>query len=220
LLRHLLGKLVMQERLLAYLSRIVGDPVVIGQQVALSSTQRAQLISWLNSNGVPVDINRFKSNLISVDQIMAIAEGRNDPVSPSLAQPAPANRPNVTQPMTHRPAAQPAAANMLGLGIDIQAKSKMPKADDYRTDHFYKRNFTARELAHCIEKADPLESFTGIWAAKEAILKTGAATRSDSGELASIEVLYDASGAPTHQGCLLSISHEADLAVAVCIRLG
>ena len=113
-----------------------------------------------------------------------------------------------------------AAPVMLGLGIDIQAKSKMPKASDFRTDAFYKRNFTDRELAHCIEKADPLESFTGIWAAKEAILKAGAAARSETGELANIEVAYEASGAPTHPGCLLSISHEADLAVAVCIHCG
>ena len=210
----------MKDRLLTYLSRIVGDPVIAGQQVALSSTQRVQLISWLNSNGVPADINRFKSNLISVDQILAMAEGREVPDVPPTAQPAAVNRPVAVRRVAARAAPTIAAPVMLGLGIDIQAKSKMPAANDYRTDPFYKRNFTDRELAHCIEKADPLESFTGIWAAKEAILKAGAAARSESGEVANIEVVYEASGAPTHPGCLLSISHEADLAVAVCIRCG
>ena len=210
----------MQDRLLAYLSRIVGDAVIAGQQVALSSTQRVQLISWLNSNGVPADINRFKSNLVSVDEVLAMAQGRDASVASPSAQPIATNRAVAAQRVLPRAAPPRTAPVMLGLGIDIQAKSKMPKASDYRTDPFYKRNFTDRELAHCIEKADPLESFTGIWAAKEAILKAGAAARSDSGELAHIEVAYEASGAPTHPGCLLSISHEADLAVAVCIRCG
>ena len=208
----------MKERLLTYLGRIVGDAVVAGQQVALSSIQRVQLISWLNSNGVPADINHFKSNLISVGQILALSEGRIDPVSPQPAPHVPINRQSIVRPLAHQAAPQPAAANMLGLGIDIQAKSKMPRADDHRTDAFYKRNFTDRELAHCIEKADPIESFTGIWAAKEAILKAGAATRSDKGELANIEILYDMSGAPYYSDCLISISHESDLAVAICIR--
>ncbi len=220
MLRDLLGKLVMKDRLIAYLNRIVGDTVIVGQQVALSSTQRVQLISWLNSNGVPTDINKFKSNLISVDQILAMAEGRDVPAGPQSAKPTTTNRPVAARRAAAREALVLAAPVMLGLGIDIQAKSKMPQTSDYRTDPFYKRNFTDRELAHCIEKADPLETFTGIWAAKEAILKSGAATRSQSGELANIEVVYDALGAPTHPGCLLSISHEADLAVAVCIRCG
>lgn len=218
MLRDLLGKLVMEDRLLAYLSRIVGDPVIAGQQVALSSTQRVQLISWLNSNGVPADINRFKSNLISVDQILAIADGRDAPAKPHTPKKVMPGRPASARPAAAPPARGNAAPPVLGLGIDIQAKSKMPATSDYRNDTFYRRNFTDREFAHCIEKADPLESFTGIWAAKEAILKAGAATRSDGGELANIEIQYDPSGAPNYAGCLLSISHEADLAVAVCIR--
>jgi phosphopantetheine--protein transferase-like protein len=218
LLRNVLGKLVMNDRLLAYLSRIVGDVVIAGQQVALSSTQRVQLISWLNSNGVPADINKFKSNLISVDHILAMAEGRDVPVASPSAKPAAPNRPVAARRVMARATPPLVAPVMLGLGIDIQAKSKMPAASDHRTDPFYKRNFTERELAHCIEKADPLESFTGIWAAKEAILKAGGATRADNGELANIEILYDSSGAPNYAGCLLSISHEADIAVAVCMR--
>lgn len=209
----------MKDRLLAYLSRIVGDPVIEGQQVALSSMQRVQLISWLNSNNVPAAVNHFKSNLISVNQILAIAEGRDPPSAPKPAHPIAATRPVAVRQVAARPTPPIAAPAMLGVGIDIQAKSKMPMACDYRTDPFYTRNFAAREIAHCIEKADPHESFTGIWAAKEAILKAGAATRSDSGELSNIEIQYDPSGAPNFSGCLISISHEADIAVAVCIRL-
>lgn len=208
----------MKDRLLAYLGRIIGEPVVAGTQVALSSTQRVQLISWLNSNGAPADINRFKSNLISVDQILAIADGRDTPVAPRSAKQVAPFQSAKARPMTAPAARSNNAPSMLGLGIDIQAKSKMPVASDYRTDTFYRRNFTDREFAHCIEKADPLESFTGIWAAKEAILKAGGAMRADNGELANIEILYDSSGAPNYAGCLLSISHEADIAVAVCIR--
>jgi phosphopantetheine--protein transferase-like protein len=179
-----------------------------------------QLISWLNSNGVPADINRFKSNLIAIDQLVAIADGREVLALPAVTKSTSAPRSAVWRPTAARSTPTHSAPAMLGVGIDMQARSKMPEATDYRTDNFYKRNFSERELAHCIEKADPLESLAGIWAAKEAILKAGAATRSETGELASIEIVHNAAGAPTHPGCLLSISHEADLAVAVCIRCG
>ncbi|MFZ1564629.1 holo-ACP synthase, partial [Sphingorhabdus sp.] len=202
------------ERLLAYLSKILGEPVAAGAQVALSSTQRVQLVSWLNSNGIATDINRFKSNLIRIDQILAGTESPAVSAAPAASPTAPKR---TTPPKKYAVASAPAP---LGLGIDIQPRSKMPETSDFRADAFYKRNFTGHELAHCIEKADPLESLAGIWAAKEAILKAGAATQSDTGELAGIEVIHDASGAPAFPGCLLSISHEAGLAVAVCIRCG
>lgn len=204
----------MEEKLLAYVSRMTGEPVAAGNQVILSSTQRVQLIGWLNAQGVAADINRFKSNLIAVDQLLAIAAGTDLPEVRSESKLAP-RKPAL--PSKRYAAAAPA---MLGIGIDIQPVSAMPEANDYRTDSFYKGNFSARELAHCIEKGNPRESLAGIWAAKEAVLKAGAASRNESGELAGIEISHDTGGAPSYPGCLISISHEAGIAVAVCIRLG
>jgi phosphopantetheine--protein transferase-like protein len=204
----------MEEKLLAYVSRMTGEQVAAGTQVILSSTQRVQLIGWLNAQGVTADINRFKSNLISVDQLLAIAAGSDVPDAPMQSGTT-----------TVRKVALPtkkysviASSQMLGVGIDIQPVEAMPEAGDYRTDSFYKGNFSARELAHCIEKGAPRESLAGIWAAKEAVLKAGAATRPANGALGEIEITHDAAGAPGYPGCLISISHDAGIAVAVCIR--
>lgn len=206
----------MEEKLIAYVSRMAGEPVAAGQQIILSSTQRVQLIGWLNGQGVTADINRFKSNLISVDQLLDLAAGR--PVTEALT--GDKDEKGQTKKQRAKSYSVGPVAPMRGIGIDIQPISAMPETTDYRADNFYKRNFTDRELAHSIQKGDPRESLAGIWAAKEAVLKAGAAVRSSSGEMADIEIVYDATGAPGFPGCLVSISHAAGVAVAVCIRLG
>jgi phosphopantetheine--protein transferase-like protein len=213
---HLLGELVMEEKLLAYMTRLTGAPVSGGSQVILSSTQRVQLIGWLNAQGVSANINSFKSNLISVDRLLAIAAGKE--ASASSADPA--GTPIRKHALPSKRYAVAAAPAMLGVGIDIQPVDAMPEAVDYRSDKFYTGNFSPRELAHCIEKGNPRESLAGIWAAKEAVLKAGAAERPTTGELVDIEIVHDAAGAPGYPGCLVSISHAAGTAVAVCIRLG
>jgi len=205
-LRDLLGKLVVETELLAFLSRMIGEPVAATDTIILSSTQRARMVAWLNEQGVAADFNRFKSNLIRVAGILT-AEVSEPEAETAAAVPL--------------PVAAPAAggAAFLGLGIDIQACASMPEATDFRADKFYAANFASRELAHCIQQGDPLDSFAGLWAAKEAIVKAGAGARGKNGTLAEIEIVHEPSGAPTYPGCLLSISHDHGVAVAVCIRL-
>jgi phosphopantetheinyl transferase (holo-ACP synthase) len=100
------------------------------------------------------------------------------------------------------------------VGIDIQHVAKMPVATDYRLDPFYNSNFTPAEIAHCICQEDARLSFCGLWAAKEAILKT--ASDSDKPmDLSAIEIAHDASGRPDFAGGDLSISHDGDVCVAI-----
>ncbi len=197
----------MEAQLLAFLSRMLGEPVAIADTITVSSTQRARLIAWLNEQGVPADFNRFKANLLRVGDIL---NGPQERDATEAAAPAPAPAPR----------AAPAGTGFLGLGIDIQARASMPETNDFRGDKFYAANFAPRELAHCIQQGDPLDSFAGLWAAKEAIVKAGAGERGKNGALASIEIVHTPEGAPTFPGCLLSISHDHGVAVAVCIRLG
>lgn len=205
-LRDLLGELVMEAELLAFLSRMTGEPVAATDTIILSSTQRARMVAWLNEQGLAADFNRFKSNLIRVTAILDGSAGADvsEPPAPAASPSAPA---------------AVAGTAFLGLGIDIQARASMPETTDYRADTFYAANFAPRELAHCIQQGDPLDSFAGLWAAKEAIVKAGAGVRGKNGALAEIEIVHEPSGAPTYPGCLISISHDHGVAVAVCIRL-
>jgi phosphopantetheine--protein transferase-like protein len=208
----MLGKLVMETKVLEFLSRLLGYDVAAGTQVAISSMQRAQLVTWLNANGIDADFNRFKSNLISVNDILAGQSVEATGATPSTPATAPV--------MTQVSASLVTLPRFSGLGLDLQDITKLPQVTDFRSDPFYSRNFTDREIAYCIQRPEPIASFGGLWAAKEAIVKSGAFTPAKSGIYGDIEISHSPEGAPTYPGCMLSISHEGNLAVAVCVRLG
>jgi phosphopantetheine--protein transferase-like protein len=211
-LRDVLGKLVMETKLLTFLERLLGEPVAATDTITVSSTQRARIVAWLNDNSIPASFSKLKSNLIRVPELLsgaAFAEKQQTdaPAPQAAAAPAPSG-----------PVATGGAA-VLGIGIDIQARSSMPEAADYRSDRFYSANFSPGELAHCIQQGDPLLSLAGIWAAKEAIIKAGAGARDKADGLAGVEIAHAADGSPRYGGCLISISHDHGVAVAVCVRL-
>ncbi|KAG5463192.1 MAG: LOW QUALITY PROTEIN: fatty acid synthase alpha subunit reductase [Olpidium bornovanus] len=86
-----------------------------------------------------------------------------------------------------------------GIGIDVQLCSEVPI--DNQT--FVERNFTKAEQAYCRQSADPLASFSGKWAAKEAVIKavTSAAGRKvwtggAGAPLKEIEILRETGQAP------------------------
>lgn len=103
-----------------------------------------------------------------------------------------------------------------GIGIDIEELTNLPSTTDYREHPFYRETFTAREIAYCILQGNPLASFTGLFAAKEAIVK---AEGGSAPPLSKIEIAHDQRGKPCADGYELSISHSGTLAVAVAIKL-
>ena len=56
------------------------------------------------------------------------------------------------------------------VGIDIEEIDLLPKTDNYREEEFYVMNFSPSEIAYCILKPNPIASFTGLFAAKVAII--------------------------------------------------
>lgn len=202
----------MEAKLLTFLEGLLGERVGATDTIAITSMQRARLISWLNDNSVPAQFTRFKSNLIRVTDLLSGAAFGASGNDESAAAPSPSERP-ATEPK------RALALGVLGIGIDIQARSSMPEAADLRSDRFYSTNFSPRELGHCIQQADALLSLAGLWAAKEAILKAGAAERDKAGGLAGVEIGHRPDGSPQFPNCLISISHDHGVAVAVCVRL-
>lgn len=216
MLRDVLGKLVMEAKLLAFLERLMGESVRTTDSISMSSTQRARLIAWLNQNSVPASFDQLPSNRIRIADLL-IGAGFSSEERPGaqigITEPDRGNWPEERSAQTRR------SGSVVGLGIDIQACSSMPQVDDFRSDAFYSANFSAVELAHCIQQGDPLLSLAGLWAAKEAIIKSGAAAREKNVGLARIEVLHNSDGSPQYRNCLISISHDHGIAVGVCIRL-
>ena len=98
------------------------------------------------------------------------------------------------------------------VGTDIIQISRIAKSIESR--HFVESVFTENEQAYC----KTAQSYAGLFAAKEAYLKaleTGINRR-----LNTIEILHTYKGKPYIDGadkCDISISHDGDYAIAVCI---
>lgn len=99
------------------------------------------------------------------------------------------------------------------IGIDIEQVANMPSVPDFREDKFYSLNFAPSEIAWCILQNNPLISFAGLFAAKEAIVKANNQFKKQPFNKIIIDHLPG--GKPIHSGFYLSISHTADLAIAV-----
>jgi phosphopantetheinyl transferase (holo-ACP synthase) len=194
------------EPLVAYLSRLTGETLTADQPVRLRSVQRAALASWSRKQGLPI---RFKLIIGSAPFTVRALLGEDaSAMAAAVAAPGPSPRlgPGLT------------TGVFAGIGIDIEETAELPLADDYREHPFYQDNFTPAEIAYCIRQANARAAFSGTWAAKEAVLKSGLFT-APTGRLDGIEIDRDTLGRPAIPGGYLSISHTATTSVAVCIAL-
>jgi holo-[acyl-carrier protein] synthase len=105
-----------------------------------------------------------------------------------------------------------------GIGIDIEEVAALPRVPDLRKESFFTQNFTPGEIAYCILQADPYASLAGLFAAKEAIVKSDEQYRNRPFE--TMEIGHTAEGKPVFPGFGLSISHAGGMAVAVAVRGG
>ncbi len=98
------------------------------------------------------------------------------------------------------------------IGTDIVLIARIEKS--IANDRFINQVFTEKERKYCRRA----ENYAGLFAAKEAYLKalgTGIDRR-----LNTVEILHTDIGKPyvnTTEKCDLSISHDGEYAIAVCI---
>lgn len=122
---------------------------------------------------------------------------------------------------------------MLRCGTDIIRIERIRQAVERQGEGFLEYVYTTEERAHCKGRVD---SLAGRFAAKEAVAKAlGTGLLAQGVGLIDIEILTDENGAPRvvlHGAALsrfqwlgaselaLSISHEGDYAVAMCVIAG
>lgn len=111
-----------------------------------------------------------------------------------------------------------------GVGIDMVAVKRFEELSFEAEQSFYEKKFTVQEIGYCLKKANPAESFAGIFAAKEAYIKVKGLELEN---LSEIEVRHAPNGKPNlfYEGTLdesvcVSISHDGGMAVAVCCEIG
>jgi phosphopantetheine--protein transferase-like protein len=196
------------DQVLNYLSRLTGEPVSANSVLRLRSVHRAAFTSWARKQNIAIQTTRMNAGDCTVSQVLGAEE------APS-ADGAASNV--VTLPVRQSP---PTIGGTVGeIGIDVEEVDSLPLASDYREHPFYRDHFTPIEIAYCIRQSDTRASFCGLWAAKEAILKSGLIP-SSTHLMNAFEISHDGSGRPTFPGCRLSISHTSKSAVAVCIAAG
>lgn len=115
----------------------------------------------------------------------------------------------------------------LALGLDVQSTNELRQG---RTFKDLRSVFTPGEFRHCEHRADPIQSLTGILAAKKAFLKCVSQTICDSLAIAcsDIEILYARTGRPFYASeatvqfacplqSHLSITHSGTTAAAIAL---
>jgi phosphopantetheinyl transferase (holo-ACP synthase) len=105
----------------------------------------------------------------------------------------------------------------MAIGIDMERIDTFSIVNDYRTDPFYRQNYSAAEISHSIMQVDQRQSFAGQFAAKEAIVK--ADNRFLHVPFNEIGLRYDKMGKPSFPGFSISISHSNGFAVAAAIAM-
>lgn len=118
------------------------------------------------------------------------------------------------------------------VGIDLVEIQRIEESVNRYGERFTDRVFTPWEIQYCRSKINPMLSFAGRFAVKEAVFKAVGTGFSEGVKWKSVEVVNDRKGQPQvrlgkairdHIGdknILISLSHTKDHAVAVAILIG
>ena len=192
------GNLKSEERS-KFLSRLLDRQVDWREDLKLTSGQKARYFAWFDENRVEYLLGSGTDEESSTSQVASVSTIANS---------------------ISRHAGDLTVGSMAGIGVDIQQISELfpqdlsaPKADESLTSIF-----SLQELSYAESSSDIQQTLTGIFAAKEAIIK--ACPNNAEPSLPDIEILHQSDGVPTHAGFQLSISHSGNYAVAVAANLG
>lgn len=188
------------DKLKSFLSKLLNRNISFDDAFSLTSAQKARLIGWGISQGV-VYTPKHLQNELSL-KILTIMVNGQDSISPELEE------------GKNLPRIQGVTENL--LGIDLQNTNELfPQGvpDDLKSDEALKSIFTLQELSYAASKGDAIETLTGIFAAKEAIIKAG----STNAALNSLEILPGPGGAPQTKNYWISISHSGGYAIALAL---
>ena len=173
-----------------YFSKLLNSNIDENTILKLSSSQKARAHAWLKSNNFNAG-NLLLNNVFTIQEI--ISDVRNESAKDDTS--APKNK--RSDPFSF-------SDNNKPIGIDIQNISEL-FPEGIPED--------SKELTYAQSKENPLQTLTGLFAAKEAVQKCS----EDNLNLTDIEILPNKNGKPNTAGFLISISHSQDYAVAIAL---
>jgi phosphopantetheinyl transferase (holo-ACP synthase) len=190
-----------------YLGRLLGRPVAVEDWVRLTSGQQARAGGWLAERGVDLPTLRVQLSA-SFQPAALLGNGVASNTAPFAAA-------------LPRQQSFDGSAGNLQIGVDIQSVNELfptGATTDLKTSAEVTAIFTLREISYAQSRPSPLETLTGLFAAKEALRKCSMQLLAFP--LLELEVLPDASGRPRFPGFSLSISHSGGFAIAVAASIG
>ena len=192
----------MQTLAINYFSKLLNLSLDKNTLITLSSGQSARAHAWLMANHFDISKVDLRGGF-TISSFSEEEEGKGEQTQPTKNIP-PVNANELSTSVSN------------SIGIDIQSISELfPQglSNDPKSESELLAIYTLNELSYAQSKPDPLQTLTGIFAAKEAILKCSQKTMS----LNDLEVLPDVLGKPSTAGFSLSISHSLDYAIAIAI---
>ncbi|MDQ8180927.1 4'-phosphopantetheinyl transferase superfamily protein [Pelagicoccus sp. SDUM812005] len=176
----------------------------VGKKAVAGSIILHRMYSKLSDAGFP--LNGSKRNIETYGQLLECLGSESGPLKPRLK----------TRAVETTKASSSFPSTIRSVGIDIEKVSQFERQEDYRSATFYKENFSPEEIAHCILQPNPIESFAGRFAAKEAIAKANNSFRDIP--FNQISISADSNGKPSFPGFHISISHTESDAIAIAIQ--
>lgn len=158
----------------------------------LTSIQRARLMSWMESENINTDIlNNSTLDFKYNDYIKNDSEDINHPIN----------------------------SQSCFIGTDIQSIDELflNISGDIKSNSEFTNIFDETEIVYAESKRNTQETLAGIFAAKEAILKTGLYKNYQN--LNEIVITHNEDGMPLFQNFSISISHSNNIAMAVAISV-
>jgi phosphopantetheine--protein transferase-like protein len=187
-----------------YLTILLNRAVDEYTPITLTSAQKSRFHSWLIEKQIKFDDSKLIKQF-TLDELFDSSNG-------SYA--GPSTKSDAAPGSLH--GADLVSTGM--VGVDMQSIDEMfPEAlpCDLKSDQALSTIFTLKELSYAASKDNPRQTLTGIFAAKEAVLKASSFVRN----LNEIEILPDQNGRPICASHNLSISHSAEYAIAIAVSL-
>jgi phosphopantetheinyl transferase (holo-ACP synthase) len=188
-----------------YFSKLLNCAIDDDTVITLRSGQSARAYAWLKANNFSFDEQQFRKSF-SINQLLLIANngllGTRSVTSEKEGYPTALDKDIIAAPAS--------------IGVDIQSVTELfPEGlpSDPKRDPELLAIYTLKELSYAQSKPDPVQTLTGLFAAKEAVLKCS----QKEINFTNIEILPDTAGKPITDGFLVSISHSLDNAVAIAM---
>ena len=185
-----------------YFSKLLNTLVEESTFIRLSSAQSARAHTWLKINNFNLD-NISLTNGFTLQQLIGGVQTETIKVNTNSVQ------------IKHASSVLHNHRNSY-IGIDIQSIGELFPSGlpiDPKSDIELLGMFTIKELSYAQSKGCPLQTLTGIYAAKEAVQKCTQIKIN----FIDMEILPDQNGKPSVNGFSISISHSRDYAVAIAV---